>query len=75
MNTSPANIWNLITPSDVTVLASIRTLFIGGAGVVVLEDANGNTESFTVQDGQILPVAPMKVLATGTTATNIIGLI
>ena len=43
-------------------------------GTIVLEDMLGNTESFTVHDGQILPCQPVRVYSTGTTASNIIAL-
>ena len=75
MTTSPAIMWIDITPSDVTKLDDVRSLFIGASGDIVLEGADGNTSTFTVQSGQILPCSPVRVLATGTTATNIVGLI
>lgn len=72
---SPANDWFDVTPSDGTELAQIpRALFIGAGGDLVLTDAGGNDSTFKVLSGQLLPVRPTFVKATGTTATDIIGI-
>lgn len=72
---SPANDWFEITPDDGTELAQIpRALFIGIGGDLVLTDAGGNDSTFKVISGQILPVRPTFVKATGTTATDIVGI-
>lgn len=72
-----------ITPSDVTDLTNsgIKSIYVGGAGniaVIGLNDTTnggaGTAVTFTaVPVGTTLPVIPKKVLATGTTATNLVG--
>lgn len=48
-------------------------LFVGATGNLAIEDEKGVQTTFTnVQDGQLLPVSGFKVLATATTATNIV---
>lgn len=67
--------YGAITPSDATVLEpAARALRVGGFGDVVVADIDGNEHTFTnVQDAETLPIWVTKVLATGTTATNITG--
>lgn len=63
-----------ITPSDVTDI-SATSLYIGGAGNLAVLTAGADTVTFNgVLAGTILPVEVTRVLSTGTTATNIIGL-
>jgi hypothetical protein len=66
-----------VTPSDTTVL-DCRALFVGGAGNVAIATRDRPTATavtFTgVLAGSILPVAAYKVMATNTTATNIVAL-
>jgi len=66
-----------ITPSDATDFTySARGLYVGVGGTVVLATlANVAITFVNVASGQILPVACRRVNSTGTTATNIIGLI
>lgn len=71
--TKPATRWTAITPSD-SATTNYRALWINGAGNIVLEDDLGNSETFTVTAGTLLPVQPRKVLSTGTTASGILGL-
>jgi hypothetical protein len=65
-----------VTPDDDNDLNdTTRALYIGGAGNVTIIDANGNTTTFeAVPVGMILPVRASRVMATGTTATNIVAL-
>lgn len=61
-----------VTPSDSTVLALTRGLYVGGAGAVAVRMANGTTGTFSaVSAGTLLPFQVDKVLSTGTTATLI----
>lgn len=66
-----------ITKSDATDLTAIgiRAVFIGGAGDIAIQDVEGTDITYTVPAGVILPISPAKVLATGTDATNIVGLL
>lgn len=75
-----------ITPSDSTTYAptdpatggrsSFRAIYVGVGGDVALMPA-GSTTAVTfknVPTGTLLPVQPIKVMATNTTATNLVGL-
>jgi hypothetical protein len=75
-----------VTPSDTTVLQSgVRYLYIGshgsgggggGSGDVAVVTAGGQTVTFkNVPIGSYVFVQCVKVLATGTGATNILALI
>ena len=65
-----------VTPSDATVLAPTwGGLFVGGAGNVAVVTEEGTTLTFTgVLAGSVLPIVVTRVRATGTTATNIVGM-
>lgn len=74
---SPARGAVAITPNDSTELASIpKALYVGNGGTIVGQAVGSNTDiSFTgVPTGAILPVQFKLIKATGTTATNIVGL-
>lgn len=64
-----------VTTSDATVIPVTRALYIGGAGNVVVRTVKGEQITLTaVLAGTIYPIAVDKVLATSTTATNIVAL-
>lgn len=65
-----------VTPSDTTDLAtSSRFLYVGGAGDVIVTTTGGETVTFkAVPVGTVLPVRASRVLATGTTATNLVSM-
>jgi len=71
-----------ITPSDTTTFFAnnqplcCRAIYVGVGGTIVLITAGGTTLTFLgVTAGQVLPVMAQQVKATGTTATNLIGII
>jgi hypothetical protein len=65
-----------ITPADSDLSAQMRALYIGGSGNVRITDPQGNVVTFVgAVAGTVLPVMAKRVWATGTTATNIIGLV
>jgi hypothetical protein len=66
-----------IIPDDVTALAqTTRAIYTGSGGDIALVMQGGNTVSFkTVPAGVILPLRASKVMATATTATNMLGLV
>jgi len=71
---SPAEHHFTVTPSDTADLAiRPRALRIGGAGTIVLRDRAGADVAYAVQAGEVLPVRALRVLATGTTATDIVA--
>lgn len=64
-----------VTTSDTAPNVFTR-LYIGGAGNVAVVTEAGNTVTFSaVPVGTFLDIRVKQVLATGTTATNIVGLI
>lgn len=64
-----------VTPSDSTIIPWFRALWVGGAGSVAVKFANGSTATLVgVPAATVLPVQGTQVLATGTTATDIVAL-
>ncbi|MCC6941065.1 MAG: hypothetical protein IT551_05580 [Novosphingobium sp.] len=64
-----------ITPSDVTVLPYPRGLYVGVSGdVAVVMKGKSGAVVFKGAPVGILPIRPAQVLATGTTATDILAL-
>lgn len=62
-----------ITPSDTAENFAVA-LYVGGAGNVSVVTEAGTTTLFSgVPAGTILPIRVVKVRATGTTATTIVG--
>jgi len=74
--TSPARNAMAITPNDGTDLASVtRGIYVGVSGDIALVTAGGQTVTFkTAAQGSTIPIQAARVLSTGTTATNLIGL-
>lgn len=65
-----------VTPSDDTVIPCTRAIYVGGAGnIVVRMHATQNNITFTaVPVGTILRIQVDQILATDTTATNLVAL-
>lgn len=65
-----------VTPSDTIELGPCKALYIGGAGNVSvwMPGRESPVTFFAVPVGTVLPVSARRVLATGTTATNIVAL-
>lgn len=71
----PAFKLTAVTPSNSTELTGVRALWIGGAGDVAVIAVNDTVAvTFTVPSGTMLPIFAKKVMATGTSATNIVAL-
>lgn len=73
---SPADHAFAITPSDGSDLAYVpRAIYVGGYGDVAVITAGGETVTFVgMSAGDLLPVRASRVMATGTTATSIVGI-
>ena len=74
---SPAELCFAIVPNDATNLPqATKAIYVGTGGTVTLVPVRGASPvSFiNVQDGSILDVRAMAVHATGTSASNLIGL-
>ena len=64
-----------VTPSD-TAVNRFRRVYVGTGGNLSVEMENGGTVTFTaVPNGTTLPIRTVRIRATGTTASNILGLI
>lgn len=72
-----------ITPHNTDLLTDYNDdpvnmyVFVGVAGDVVCDPAGnptGQTITFTLEAGDFVPVACKRVLATGTTATGLVGI-
>lgn len=73
---SPAVKAAAVTKSDDTVLSATRALYVGGSGdvaVIMVDDTTAVTFS-AVPAGTILPLRVTKVMATNTSAANIVAL-
>ena len=66
-----------VTTDDNSDLPRIaRGLYVGGAGDITLVTFRGTEVAFVgVSAGTILPVVARRVKATGTTATDVVGLV
>lgn len=66
-----------ITPSNTVNFARrARAVYVGGSGNVVAVFADGAAITFTsVVAGSLLPVEVVRINATGTTATGLVGLV
>lgn len=76
-NAGPATDAAAITPSDTKDLpkSPCVAIFVGTTGNVAIITATGNTVTFkNLPSGQPLDVAATRVLATGTTATDLVAL-
>lgn len=64
-----------VTPADDGAIV-FNGLFVGGAGNLRLDCADGRTLTLTgIAAGSVIPLAGTRVYSTGTTATNIAALI
>ena len=72
---SPASRVAVVTPSDAVDLPiASKRLWIGGAGNVTLVTVGGDTVEYpSVPAGTYLQVRAARVMATGTSATNILA--
>lgn len=63
-----------ITPSDAADLVEPMLIYCGSDGNIAVEDKYGTAVTYAVTAGTVLPVLVAKVLSTGTTVTQVIGL-
>ena len=76
---APCRRWSAIVPSDSTDLAELpKAVYVGGGGDLTMIGVDAPAEASgvawsNVPSASILPVRPRRVLATGTTATLIVG--
>lgn len=73
--TKPADDFEAVTPSD-TQGVYYRGIYIGVSGDVVLVNKRGVAVTFkNAQAGSVIPASPHRVMATNTTATDLVGMI
>lgn len=66
--------WYPVTPSDSADLPTRpRMVTVAVGGVVRMVGADGTAADFTFMDGQDRAASPVRILATGTTATGIVA--
>jgi len=65
-----------VTPNDSADLSeTARGIYVGGEGDVSVVTAGGSSVTFSaIAAGTVLPVIVARVMATGTTATDIVAL-
>lgn len=73
--TNPGTGLATITPSDATFFPKpFRALYVGGAGNLAVQGVDGTVGIIpSVPAGMVVPISVDRVLATGTTATGIVG--
>lgn len=66
---------SLSAGSDTLLAVPIRAFYVGVTGNVKITDLSGVDLTFTaVPAGVVIPIGCLRVYATGTTATSIVGL-
>lgn len=65
-----------ITPHDTNLLSNVtRGIYVGTGGDVAVVSIRGTTAVFAnVPDGSVLEIRARQILATGTTATDLVAL-
>lgn len=73
--TAPISNHYQITPNDSTDLATVpRAVYVGQTGNIAWVDKNGTSVIWVgVAGGSLLPIRPIRILATGTTATGLVA--
>ena len=75
-STTPPQAFVAVTPSDSNLLLGAQRLYVGGAGNVAIKGINDSAAATltAVPVGTFIPFSNGYVMATGTTATNIVAL-
>jgi len=64
-----------VTASDTNTIGLTSAVYVGVTGDVALEDSEGNQVTFkNVPQGTFMPLRVVRVLSTGTTATDIVAI-
>ena len=64
-----------ITTSDSVNLRNVAVVYVGVSGNIQVTTANGDIVTFSnLNAGSVLPVQVLRVWATNTTATNLVGI-
>ena len=63
-----------VVPSDTTVFAATRAVYVGVTGDIALRMSDGSLVTLVaVPAGSLLPISADKIMATNTTATSMVG--
>lgn len=66
----------VVVPADAGTLVNFNRMFIGGAGNLKVDLQDGSNVTFTgIPAGFLLELSVSRVYATGTTCTNMVGLL
>lgn len=72
---SAADYADVITPSDSTIIPYPRSIYVGVSGdVAVVMKGKAGAVTFKAVPVGVLPIRPVQVLSTGTTATDMLAL-
>ena|ERR1017187_4353736 len=70
----PANAFAITTSDTLALTAPVRAIYVGVSGDVKVDMVTGGTVVFKAVPVGVFPIQAVKVYATLTTATNLIGL-
>jgi len=75
-NPGPSTEYAAITPSNSAVLSNLRAIYVGGSGNLTVKAPGVDTAvTFSnLPSGTVLPICAEYVMATGTTATLLVGM-
>lgn len=73
-STAPAHGAVVVTPTDGLLIPVTRGIYVGVTGNLAVQMADGQTVTFTALPVGFHPIQAQIILATGTTATNILAL-
>lgn len=73
-NTTPSGGIAPFPVTEGTAAVSPNAVLVGGSGTIAAQIGGTATGVFSVVSGQVLPIQFNRILATGTTATGLIGL-
>ncbi len=73
---APATYWRTVTPHDSNnIPLGCRGIWVGGAGNLAAVGQDGTVITIaSVPAGTVVPIAPIRINSTNTTATNIVAL-
>jgi len=63
-----------VIPADATLLPKFRGLYVGVSGDITLQHIDGTSVLYSTVPVGLFPVAGVRVMLTGTTATGIVAL-
>jgi hypothetical protein len=75
LNSPAAHAFDIVANDSTDFVRTTRAIYVGGGGNVKIKTASGEIVTFSnASAGSTLPIRVARVYATGTTATNLLGL-